>query len=347
MKLKPEAFVELNNVIIEEFYTDNVFELWRGFRLLVVDGVKLQLPGSQSILQEFGGSNNGSGMIVPMAQASTCFDILNEIIINSEVSHCDIAEYPLALQHLNKTKENDLLIYDRGYDGTWFMFYHTCRKRNFVIRMAKNSILQVQAFFSSDEESKIIEITTLHQDSKNQLKELGIEFKPFKIRLVKVILDNGEIEVLATSLLDKEKYPNSLFKNLYKKRWGIETNYDHLKNNLQIENFTGLTPVSIKQDFFANVFITNLQAIIARDAQEEISEETKTRKHSYKVNRNLSLGFMKDKIVQILMKNDDKYMEELKELFKIEPVPIRDGRKFPRIDHGPRKKFHMNKKKAI
>ena len=56
---------------------------------------------------------------------------------------------------------------------------------------------------------------------------------------------------------------------------------------------------------------------------------------------------MKDKIVEILMENDDKYIEELKLLFKIEPVPIRDGRNFPRVDHGPRKKYHMNKKKAV
>ena len=347
MKLKHEAFIELNNLLIEEFYTDNYFKLWQEFRLLAVDGVKLQLPNSQSILQEFGGSNNGSRMVVPMAEASTCFDVLNEIIINSEISHCDVAEYTLALRHFSKTNEKDLSIYDRGYDGIWFMFYHFYCKRNFVIRMAKNSIMQVQDFFLSDEESKIIEIVNLHQDSKNQLRELDLEFKPFKIRLVKVILDNGEIEVLATSLFDEEKYSSSIFKEIYKKRWGIETNYDHLKNNLQIENFTGLTPLSVKQYFFANVFITNLQTIIARDAQEEISDETKERKHDYKVNRNLSLGFMKDKIVQILMKNDDKYMEELKELFKIEPVPIRDGRNFPRVDHGPRKKFHMTKKKAV
>ena len=347
MKLRHEAFIELNNLLVEEFYTDNLIETWKGFRLLAVDGVKLQLPSSPSILQEFGGSNNGSSMIVPQAQGSTCFDILNEIIINSEISHCDISEYPLALKHLCKTKENDLLIYDRGYDGIWFMFYHLYCKRNFVIRMAKNSISQVQEFFSSSEESKIIEIINLHQDSKNQLKKYNLNFKPFKIRLVKVILDNGEIEVLATSLLDGERYPTSIFKDLYKKRWGIETSYDHLKNNLQIENFTGLSPLSVKQDFFANLFINNLQTIIARDAQEEINKETKTRKLDYKVNRNLSLGFMKDKIVEILMENDDKYIEELKLLFKIEPVPIRDGRNFPRVDHGPRKKYHMNKKKAV
>lgn len=347
MKFKHTGFIELNEVLLDDFYTDNDVDLWRGFRLLAIDGVKIQLPNSPPIIDEFGGSKNNSEMIVGLAQASTCFDLLNEMIINSEISHSDTAEYTLALKHFPKTKENDLLIYDRGYDGMWFMFYHLSIKRNFVIRMAENSIMQVRDFFSSNEESRIIEVDKLHQDSKEQLKKLGIEFKPFNIRLVKVILDNGEIEVLATSLLDEKKYPSTIFKKLYGRRWGIETSYDFLKNNIQIENFTGLTPLSIKQDFYANLFIINLQSLIARDVQEEIDENTKERKHPYKVNRNLSLGFMKDRVVDILMKNDDKYVQELKELFKIEPLPVRKNRKFPRVDHGPRKKFHINKKKAV
>ena len=347
MKLKHTAFIELNNVLLDDFYTDNDIHFWRGFRLLAIDGVRLQLPNSPSIIDEFGGSINNSKIINASAQASTCYDLLNEMIINSEISHSDTAEYTLALKHLSKTKDYDLLIYDRGYDGIWFMFYHIFIKRNFVIRMAKNSIMQVQEFFSSDEESKIIEVNNLHQDSKEQLKKLGLEFKPFKIRLVKIILDNGEVEVLATSLLNEKMYSSSIFKRLYGKRWGIETNYDFLKNNIQIENFTGLTPLSILQDFFANLFIINLQSLITRDVQEEIDENTKNRKHPYMVNRNLSLGFMKDKIIDILMKNNDKYMEELKALFKIEPLPVRKNRKFPRIDHGPRRKYHINKKKAV
>ena len=347
MKLKHTAFIELNEVLLDDFYTDNNINLWRGFRLLAIDGVKIQLPTSPPIIEEFGGSKNQNDLIAPLAQASTCYDLLNEMIINSEISHCNTAEYTLALKHLPKTKENDLLIYDRGYDGMWFMFYHLCIKRNFVIRMAENSIMQVRDFFSSDMESRIIEVDKLHPDSKEQLKKLGIEFKSFKIRLVRVILDNGEVEVLATSLLNEFKYPASIFKKLYRRRWGIESNYDFLKNNIQIENFTGLTPLSIKQDFFANLFIVNLQSLIAKDIQDEINEETKERKHPYKFNRNLSLGFMKDRIIDVLMKNDDKYMEELKELFKIEPLPIRKNRKFPRIDHGPRRKYHINKKKAV
>jgi hypothetical protein len=51
-----------------------------------------------------------------------------------------------------------------------------------------------------------------------------------QVRAVKVKLSTGETEVLLTSLMDKDKYPNEIFKELYFLRWGIETHYGVLKN---------------------------------------------------------------------------------------------------------------------
>ena len=349
MKLSHKAFIELNDGIIKEFYTDNIFNLWNGFRLLAIDGSRLQLPLSLELIEDFGFAENQGAVPVPMAQASSCYDLLNNMIINSEIDRYETSEYNLALKHLQKCQfEKDLLIYDRYYDGMWFMFYHILNKKDFIIRMARNSINEVQNFFSSNEESKIIEITKLHQDSKDQLKKLGLEFNPFKIRLVKVILDNGEIEVLATSLLDEKKYPNKEFKWLYGKRWGIETNFDHLKNHLMIEDFTGISSLSVLQDFFVSMFMANMQQIFISEAQDELQNQKKDTKYEYKINKNLSFGFMKDRFIKILLdKNADRNIKDLKELFKINPSPIRKGRSFPRVYHKTRKKFYMKKKRAV
>ena len=349
MKLNYTAFIELNDGIVKEFYTDNIFDLWNGFRLLAIDGSRLQLPLSLELIEDFGFAENQGAIPIPMAQASYCYDLLNNMIINSEIDRYETSEYNLALKHLQKCQyEKDLLIYDRYYDGMWFMFYHILNKKDFIIRMAKNSITEVQNFFSSNEESKIIEVTKLHQDSKEQLKKLGLEFNPFKIRLVKVILDNGEIEVLATSLLDKKKYPNKEFKWLYGKRWGIETEFDHLKNHLMIEDFTGLSSLSVLQDFFVSMFMANMQQIFISEAQDELKYQKKDTEYKYKINKNLSFGFMKDRFVKILLdKNADRNIRDLKELFKINPSPIRKGRSFPRVFHQFRKKFYIKKKRAV
>jgi len=349
MKLSHTAFIELNDGIIKEFYTDNLFELWNGFRLLAIDGSRLQLPLSLELIEDFGFAENQGAVPVPMAQASYCYDLLNNMIINSEIDRYETSEYNLALKHLQKCQfEKDLLIYDRYYDGMWFMFYHILKKKDFIIRMARNSITEVQNFFGSDEESKIIEITKLHTDSQKQLKNLNLEFKSFKIRLVKVILDNGEVEVLATSLLDEKKYPNKEFKWLYGKRWGIETNFDHLKNHLMIEDFTGLSSLSVLQDFFVSMFMANMQQIFISEAQDELKDQKKDTEYEYKINKNLSFGFMKDRFVKILLdKNADRNIKDLKELFKINPSPIRKGRSFPRVFHQFRKKFYIKKKRTV
>ena len=345
MKLSHTAFIELNDAIIEEFYTDNVFQLWKGFRLSAVDGSKMQLPFSSEIVEKFGRAKNNHTTIIPMAQTSFCFDVLNSMIVNSEIDKNEMYEVHLALRHLQKCRfKKDLFVYDRGFSAIWFMLCHVLKKKNFVIRMNKNSIEEVKRFFNSEDYSKIIEIKGLSKKSEKQANKLGLEFKPFKIRLVKVILNDGEIEVLATSLIDENKYPSNEFKWLYGKRWGIETNYDHLKNHLMIEDFTGLSALSILQDFFANVFMANMQQILINEAQEELREQKKDTEYEYKINRNLSFGFMKDRFVKILFEKEaDKSIRDLKKLFKINPTPIREGRKFPRVYHVSRKKFYMSR----
>ena len=95
------------------------------------------------------------------------------------------------------------------------------------------------------------------------------------------------------------------------------------------------------------MFIVNLQSVIINDVQTEMDEEKKETKYEYKINRNLSLGFMKDRVVKILLSNNSKGYEELKRLFKLEPVPIRKGRKFERKFKLTKRKYSITKKKAI
>jgi len=350
MKLKPEAFTKLSNCLIEEFYTDNIIKKWNGFRLCAIDGSKLILPThSKELIEKFGTLSNG--MIIPQAQISSCYDLLNEIILDTQLETLQINEMNQAVRHLDKLSKGDLVIIDRGYSATWFYYMLKIKELDFVNRVPKRFRKDAEEFRLSDETDKIIKINVPPQKSRYGLQRHGISktiLQPFKLRLVKVILDTGEIEVLATTLLDKEKYPIEIFKELYFKRWGIETSYDHLKSNIHVEEFTGLSEIAIRQDFYANVFINNLQSVIALDSKEEMDEENKDRKYEYKINRNLSLGYMKDRIIEILTSDNPKYYEELKELFKINPNPIRKDRKNPRIHQDKnRRKYFMNRKRAV
>jgi len=350
LNLKPEAFIELNETLIEEFYKDKTIKKWNGFRICAIDGSKLILPThSRELMEKFGTLSNG--MIIPEAQISTCYDVLNEIILDAELETLQVGELKQAVCHLNKLSNGDLVIFDRGYSAVWFYYFMVQKNIDFVNRVPKNFIKDAEEFRLSDRIDEIIEIKSVPQKSRDGLQRYNItDFKPFKIRFVKVNLDNGEIEMLATTLLDQEKYPIEIFKDLYFKRWGIETNYNRMKSYLNIEEFTGLSEIAIKQDFFVSMFIFNLQTVIALDSQEEMEKEKlkNKNKYKYKINRNLSLGYMKDRVINILMSDNPEYYEELKELFKTNPVPIRKGRKNPRIPQDKNRRIYfMNRKRAV
>ena len=80
--------------------------------------------------------------------------------------------------------------------------------------------------------------------------------------------------------------------------------------------------------------------------------ETKSRKYSYKVNNNLSYGFLKNKIITLLFNQNDIgiVIDELKILFKNNLVPIRPNRNCPRNKYRRRLSKHQvakNQRDAI
>jgi len=120
---------------------------------------------------------------------------------------------------------------------------------------------------------------------------------------LRIGLNSGAIEVLATSLLDSKQYGNEVFKELYFQRWKIETYYDELKNKLKMEEFSGYSNQSILQDFYSTLFVSNIQTLIENEINEEVEKDIKIKsaKYQYKINTSLSYGFMKDRILELFL----------------------------------------------
>ena len=123
----------------------------------------------------------------------------------------------------------------------------------------------------------------------------------FSMRFVKVCLDDGKSEIFATNL-PRDKFPEECFAELYHMRWGIETAYEVLKDRLKIENFTGIKSVLIEQDINSTIYVSNLAEDIICDIEESSQEHLKNDyKHTMQLNRNLSIGFLKNDLIYILI----------------------------------------------
>jgi len=330
-KVKPEIFKFLLSLINKEFYTDNDenVRLWNGFRLLSVDGSRITLPITKELKKIYGIFKNQNAAELIIGRVSVLYDVLNSIIIDGILVPSHIGEPQLALSHLEHCTKNDLIIYDRGYPSFDLIYEHIRREINYIIRCKIDFNWQVKEFVLSKEETRIIDLKYGgHKSlkSKSYNKNTSV-----KVRLIKVKLSTGEIEILMTSLIDIEKYKTNIFKEVYFKRWGVETYYDIFKNKLQVENFSGYSDLAIQQDFNCALFVSNLQAIIIKEMNEEAQEKHKECKYQYKINNNISFGLLKDRIVELFLnESPEVVLDKMKRLLIQNVIPIRPNRQFKR-----------------
>jgi hypothetical protein len=331
-KLSPDVFVGINHVIIDEYYTDNDerIDLWQGHRLLSVDGSYVCLPYSKELKQIYGTHNNQKQTDdVILARVSVLYDVLNNLVIEGYLVPKSQGEITIAYNHINQLQKNDLGIFDRGYPCFDLAYEILEKKADFLFRCKHDFNNVTKQFMASVKQDDVVEIKAKQKQSfKNKTYSKN---SIIKVRLLKIPLDSGEIELLMTSLLDSEKYQYEYFKPLYFKRWGIETFYDRLKNILVVENFSGLTQQAIQQDFQCALFISNVQSLIIEEAQESAKEKYSKRKYEYKINTSVSLGFLKYRILHLfIQKGAEATLKELEEILIEQVVPIRKGRKFNR-----------------
>ena len=188
-----------------------------------------------------------------------------------------------------------------------------------------------------------------NQRSVEQCIEKGLPTHPLRLRLIRVELD-GEVEVLITNLMDEQAFPVSEFKALYHLRWGAEENYKRLKQWVEIENFSGKSVLSVKQDFHAKVFTTNLTSMVTNAAQKQVDKATPHRKHNYQVNFAQALSKMKNTLVELLQLSAQKLQNRLRALIDYMACtiePIRSGGSYSRPKSKLKNRtFYCNYKRA-
>ena len=117
------------------------------------------------------------------------------------------------------------------------------------------------------------------------------------MRFIKVILPNGEIEILATNLFDEKKYPTKDFKMLYGKRWGVETAFDEIKNQLKLPVFSGYKSQIVFQDLWAVFIFYNIRAMFLSHAEYDLNQEKK----DHQVNRNTAVTIIRNSWTDLLL----------------------------------------------
>jgi Transposase DDE domain len=359
LKLKHTAFIELNErAILDGVYGekhDFAVRLWQGHRLLGIDSSLIRLPQEAALGEEFGWvectNQEGASGRYPQARLSALTDVLNRIVLEAQLVPWRQGERDLALAHLGQMQPGDLGLLDRGFAAFELWAQFIAQKRQFVCRCPRSSFSPINQLFADNQAGRSVVVTLRPEPKKRaEMRRAGLP-ETIRVRLVTVRLQTGELEVLATNLLDETLYPTAAFAPLYHQRWGIETYYGLIKGRLDLENFSGLSAEAIRQDLHSTIFLSNLESILIQPAQEQLRRASEERKNPAQVNHAVSFHALKSQILALLLSDTPirEVLPKLERLFLDNPVSSRPGRKVPRQKQSAWRSYHYqrNTRKSV
>ena len=204
----------------------------------------------------------------------------------------------------------------------------------------------------TDDEDVTINLTNSRRNNYLGTSDEAIMMRQdsFQLRFVRITLETGETETLATTL-PREMFPGSMFGEIYHMRWGIETAFETLKDRLQLENFTGTKPRLLLQDIYSTIYVNNLAEDIIRDIEQEEKTRLKNNyKHKMVLNRSISIGILKDELIHVLLETvpeeRTRRLQAIYDELSRNVIPIRGERHYSRTKGNLASKYSNTHKRS-
>ena len=354
-KLRHTAFIEMNQTtVLPSVYrveSEPRLQRWRGHRLLGVDSSLLRLPRSPEMLETFGAVEvrnhlGATGTTYAEGRMSVLYDLLNRIGLDGRLESSRVGEVELAIEQLRQARPGDVLVNDRGFTGYAYLAWHHQLGLDYIARCSSGSFAAAQELFRLNRAARSKTVRLLAPAAQRaELRAMGLPLELI-VRFVSVRLPTGELEVLATSLLNEEQYPTEEFLNVYHCRWNHETFYGIMKGRLDLENFSGQTVEAVRQDFFATLLLCNLESVLTESAGQVLREQSTGEQPPRQVNHAVAFHALKDQLLNLLYSElpIETVVEKLQIMFVGAPVSVRSHRKPPRKKLSMFRSYHFQRR---
>jgi len=355
-KLKPEVFAHLNDLTCRDFYhlaeAEGGVRRWRGHRLLGADGTYLNVPDTPATRAAFTLQvNQHQGAECVQALCGVLYDLHNDLGLVAVVGQRQSEPKLLCTSLWAATEPSDVLVLDRAYADYALMAYALKHQRHVVVRLPRGRFTACDEFWTSSLAEQLgelrVPVSARQFVSDHQLPEA------LMVRLIRVVLEGGEVEVLVTTLLDAAAYTAAEFRQVYGWRWQEETFFDRFKNIFEVERFSGTSVTVIHQDIQGALFLSSLESILTQPARAELAATAQARQTRTvpQVNRAVSYVALVERVVQLLLAVGDaeEVLAELHHLFQTNPTRVRAGRRYerPKLRYAHKLRFHKYVKKLM
>lgn len=319
----------------------NEQKLFKGYRLLAVDGSDLHTPTNKNECNSYYAGTNGQKPY-NLLHLNAVYDLMTNCYVDALIQGSLSAnEYKAfcTMVDRNTTAYPTIYIADRGYESYNNIAHIQEKGQYFLIRIkdtTKNGIASAINLPTDDEFDISIDLNLTRKQTNSakadkSLKYLphnvnfdylpshckyGAPLKPYSIycRFVRVKITENTYELLLTNLKPEDFSPSDL-KQLYSMRWGIETSFRSLKYTLGLIYFHSKKTEYIIQEIFAKLIMYNFTELII----SHIVIKQKKRKHNYKVNFSTSIHICRN----FLLKNISPL--DVEALISSHILPVRSG----------------------
>lgn len=330
-KIKADFFLDFNKWVTD-ILTTVPHKYWNGYRIIAGDGTTISVPVSKDTISHFGVyAQTSDGTKTVLANACILYDVLSEFVVDAVISGTHLKESTHIQTMLESFNISDsILVLDRGFSK--FHFYKTLINKGlfFCIRQKTGDHRFSKYVLEHDEDDFITEWTP-SKGEKDTCRIKGHDTMPIKVRVTKIKLPTGEIEVLISNIFNTSDITSTQMKELYHLRWQIEEAFKLLKPQMKLEQFGCKKTQGVYQEFYAQIIMMNIASLISKLAEKQIEHSTKKRKHKYKYNRKNAWKYIREKIIELYSRiNFEQVLEDIIEKIARSIVVIVSERSYSR-----------------
>lgn len=296
-KLKENTMESLFHAFVAKFECTKTF---RGYQLLACDGSDLNIFCDPSDPKTHFKNTKEGAKGFNQLHVNSLYNLLDYRYVHTVIQTPYEENESSALIHMVKDLPDNakiIVIADRGYET--YNIFATFQEKGLLYLIRVKDVTSNGSIAGSlplPKEGEFDQDIALQMTRKiKYLKQPGYKYlaksSPFDFldkdhpfyklpfRIVRILLPNGQYECMITNL-PRDEFSMREIRELYKKRWGIETSFRKLKYTIGLSNLHSKNPEYIRQEIYGKLIMYNLCEIIAN----HLVLEQRNNKYGYRVN---------------------------------------------------------------
>lgn len=271
--------------------------LWHGHRTFVIDGTGISMPDTEELRQHFGApGQQAAGCSFPIAHLLAMFDSATGLLVKAWVGPLRTHDMRDAAKLHPALQADDVLAGDTAFASYAHLALLSQQKLHGVFRMHQRQLVS----FRQDRRltGKLPKGTKATHAKSRLIRKLGrfdqiVEYRRADYsrpswmsveewRALPETLHVRELRywtkqpgfrtqevTLVTTLLDAERYPLEDLADLYGRRWGVETNFAHLKTTMKMDVLRCKTVAGVQKELMMFAIVYNLIRLVMLAAAEK------------------------------------------------------------------------------